>query len=299
MADNDRGRNVPYQDRDRDDERDRFRGEGSRGDDRGYGRDHGSDEGFIARRGFGNESAGYDRDRGSAADRSGYGAGGFSDRYGGDVGRRDYGSGGFGAENYGRSYQDYPGGRSGSYDRDRDYGRGSSEYERSGWDRTTDEIASWFGDDDAARRREQDARQDAEGARLYRGRGPKGYTRSDERIREDVCDRLTDDPLIDASEVEVSVSNCEVTLSGMVNRRDDKRRAEDLAESVSGVRHVQNNLRVGQGTGTGTTAGRGASTTAASTTAGTADTSGAATTDVEMTRTEGRGTARRGSGTAA
>jgi hypothetical protein len=35
-----------------------------------------------------------------------------------------------------------------------------------------------------------------------------------------------------------------VTLDGQVARREDKRRAEDLAESVAGVKHLQNNLRV-------------------------------------------------------
>jgi hypothetical protein len=40
----------------------------------------------------------------------------------------------------------------------------------------------------------------------HRGRGPKGYTRPDERIWEEVCDRLTDDPLLDASDMEVKVS---------------------------------------------------------------------------------------------
>ena len=82
--------------------------------------------------------------------------------------------------------------------------------------------------------------------RAARGRGPKGYQRSDERIREDVNDRLTDDPHIDASEIEVAVSNREVTLTGTVNSRFEKRHAEDLAESISGVTHVQNNLRVQQ-----------------------------------------------------
>ncbi len=117
-------------------------------------------------------------------------------------------------------------------------------------------MASWFGNDDAARRREQDARQGDQGAQHHRGRGPKGYTRSDDRIREDVNDRLTDDPYVDASEVEVSVSNCEVTLTGTVDSREAKRRAEDCAERVSGVTHVQNNLRVQQqGMGQGTAAG--------------------------------------------
>lgn len=92
----------------------------------------------------------------------------------------------------------------------------------------------------------------------HRGRGPRNYQRSDDRIREDVSERLTDDPMIDASEIEVSVQNREVTLSGTVRDRNERRRAEDLAESVSGVSHVQNNLRVGQqqaGHATGTEAG--------------------------------------------
>ncbi|WP_051440915.1 osmotically-inducible protein OsmY (plasmid) [Ensifer sp. WSM1721] len=78
----------------------------------------------------------------------------------------------------------------------------------------------------------------------YRGRGPRNYTRSDQRIREDVSDRLTDDPHVDASDIEVTVENGEVTLSGTVMSRPVKHRAEDIAESVSGVRDVQNNLRI-------------------------------------------------------
>ncbi len=78
----------------------------------------------------------------------------------------------------------------------------------------------------------------------HRGRGPKGYKRSDERIHEDVCERLTEDRFIDASNVEVAVKDGEVTLSGTVASRGLKHRAEDLAELASGVRHVQNNLRV-------------------------------------------------------
>jgi len=101
----------------------------------------------------------------------------------------------------------------------------------------SDEVASWFGDEDAERRRRQDH---------HRGRGPRNYTRSGDRIREDVSDRLTDDWRVDASEIEVTVSGSEVTLTGTVTSRDQRRRAEDIAESVSGVTHVQNNLRVKQ-----------------------------------------------------
>jgi hypothetical protein len=78
----------------------------------------------------------------------------------------------------------------------------------------------------------------------HRGKGPKGYVRGDERILEEVCDRLTEDDRLDACDIEVKVDAGEVTLNGQVKSREDKRRAEDVAESVSGVRHLQNNLRV-------------------------------------------------------
>lgn len=99
----------------------------------------------------------------------------------------------------------------------------------------------WRGGD-AAVDRGRDPRGEETGP--YRGRGPRGYVRSDARIREDVSDLLCDDPLLDASGMEVEVSNGEVTLSGSVEDRRSKRRAEDIVDSVSGVRHCQNNLRI-------------------------------------------------------
>jgi osmotically-inducible protein OsmY len=117
----------------------------------------------------------------------------------------------------------------------RDHGRGYGGEERGFFDRASDEVSSWFGDEDAERRRRQDH---------HRGRGPRNYTRSGDRIREDVSDRLTEDWRVDASDIEVTVSGTEVTLTGTVTSRDQRRRAEDIAESVSGVTHVQNNLRV-------------------------------------------------------
>ncbi|MDB5461280.1 MAG: transport-associated protein [Caulobacteraceae bacterium] len=119
---------------------------------------------------------------------------------------------------------------------------GRGQETRSWWDRTQDELSSWFGDDEARRRRQWDENR-TEAVGDHRGRGPKGYRRSDERIRDDVSDRLTDDPYLDASGVEVTVKDGEVTLVGVVFRREDKRRAEDVAERASGVSYVQNNLR--------------------------------------------------------
>jgi osmotically-inducible protein OsmY len=78
----------------------------------------------------------------------------------------------------------------------------------------------------------------------YTGRGPRGYQRSDARMFEDICDRLTVDPRIDASDVEVDVKQGEVTLRGSVRSREEKRAAEDIVEHIMGVREVNNHLKV-------------------------------------------------------
>ena len=87
--------------------------------------------------------------------------------------------------------------------------------------------------------------------RGFAGRGPKGYQRSDERVKEQLSDRLMDDDDIDASEISIEVKNGEVTLSGTVNSREQKRAAEEIAEQSPGVREVQNLLRVSQGDSSG------------------------------------------------
>ena len=68
--------------------------------------------------------------------------------------------------------------------------------------------------------------------------------RSDERIREQICEAMTEDVVLDASNVEVSVEKGEVMLSGTVPDRDSKRRAEDLSYDCFGVSDVQNTIRV-------------------------------------------------------
>lgn len=85
----------------------------------------------------------------------------------------------------------------------------------------------------------------------FSGRGPRGYRRSDERIRDDVCQCLTDDDHIDASDIEVTVNDREVMLTGTVSSRMQKRHAEDLIERLPGVRDVINSIRVvGESQGT-------------------------------------------------
>ena len=78
----------------------------------------------------------------------------------------------------------------------------------------------------------------------YEGVGPKNYRRSDERILEDICMRLTQHNQIDASEVEVEVKDGEVTLIGTVEDRRIKRMVEANAELIHGVIDVHNRLRL-------------------------------------------------------
>lgn len=216
----------------------RERGYGTNSERGGYG------EGMTGGRSYGTSRNLYDRDY-EGVNRSGYARSGTrmgGANYGnyGDRSRgfQDRSYGGYGGSNYGSSYgSDY----GGSYSTDQGrYGRPDKNREdRTWWDRASDEVSSWFGDDDAQRRRNRDMQNN------YRGKGPKNYNRSDDRIKEDVNDRLSDDPFVDATEIDVTVSNGEVTLAGMVQERSDKRRAEDIAESVSGVKNVENRLRVG------------------------------------------------------
>jgi osmotically-inducible protein OsmY len=163
----------------------------------------------------------------------------YSDYYSEPSGSYDYGRYGY-RSRYGEPYRgSYEERYSEPYYRGRSY-RGAED--RGFWERAGDEVRSWFGDEEAERRRRMDQGRSG----LYVGRGPRGYKRSDERIREDVNDRLTDDYYLDASDIEVSINDCVVTLTGRVDSRHDKRRAEDIAESVSGVTDVTNQLRVGQ-----------------------------------------------------
>lgn len=169
------------------------------------------------------------------------------DRYGRSQGRnygqetgRDYG------RNYGRDYgrnygRDFGRNYEGDYGRDYNWDYGSDFESDYG---TTYGTSTW-------------------NRGRYSGVGPRGYRRSDDRIEEDVNDRLTWHGEIDATDIQVDVNDGNVTLKGTVNSRYEKRMAENIVENISGVWDVQNNLRVNRqtdwnrnwGGSTGTTGG--------------------------------------------
>lgn len=90
------------------------------------------------------------------------------------------------------------------------------------------------------------------GGEDYSGRGPGGYRRSDDRIREEVNEALTWDRRVDATDISVEVSDGVATLSGHVRDRSMKRRAEDLTENVRGVKDVHNRISVSANSGAAT-----------------------------------------------
>jgi len=90
----------------------------------------------------------------------------------------------------------------------------------------------------------------------YRGRGPRGYARSPARIYEDLCDRLTENPFIDATDIDVTVAGTEVTLSGAVQDTIAMRQAQAIAEEVAGISHVHNRLQLRESAERETTPGK-------------------------------------------
>lgn len=104
--------------------------------------------------------------------------------------------------------------------------RGSSIRDRDDWD-------------DRAREEREMRRPE------NRGRGPLNYRRSDERILEEVCDRLAEDDRVDASAIEVHVLDASVLLQGSVATRAERRVAEVIAETTTGVSDVRTELRIG------------------------------------------------------
>ncbi|MBC8085890.1 MAG: BON domain-containing protein, partial [Phycisphaerae bacterium] len=139
-------------------------------------------------------------------------------------------------------------------------GQGDYGDRYSGREGGSNQFSSWRNDpSDTRSGSQQGMRGDSQRAQQsdqqqrgqHAGRGPKGYRRDDARITEDVNEALTHDHDIDASEIEVTVSGGEVTLSGTVDSREAKRHAEDIAERVSGVSDVNNQIRVARAGATG------------------------------------------------
>lgn len=138
-------------------------------------------------------------------------------------GRSPYGPQSSYGRDYGQSYAVRP---FRNYDEPRGYG--TQQFGQSHW---PEQIS-----DQTPRGLEQSTRS-------FRGRGPKGYTRSDERLKEMLCEQLTQDPRIDASDIDIDVEQQVVKLSGTVEDRRTKYDVEEMAARC-GAKDVDNQLRM-------------------------------------------------------
>lgn len=185
--------------------------------------------------------ADWDRDRYER-----YGGRDRADRYGRDDYAGRWGSGDYRVnDDRDRAYDRHDYGRDFTSGYGGGYGTTGADYER-----TSGASGNYFGGGGYGSMRDYDTYRDAgagAGRQSFRGRGPKNFQRSDERLRELISERLEEHDDIDASDIELTVSNGEVTLNGTVDSRRTKRLAEDLAATTYGIRDVHNNLRVDQG----------------------------------------------------
>jgi hypothetical protein len=169
--------------------------------------------------GFGDRERPDDWNRGAYGERGMFGRRNVRDFFNTDYGSTQYGG-------YNRGVDE-----SRRFNRGRDWDRGDyigAGYYREDYDR--EERGESFGDK----------------VKNFFGIGPKGWRRGDDKIRDDVSERLEDHPNIDASNLEVMVAEGEVTLTGVVDNRWAKRLAEDVANDVRGVKDVHNQIRVQQ-----------------------------------------------------
>ena len=193
---------------------------GRQEDDRQYGRDFDH---------YGNDR-GYDRSRDDFDDRPR------------NLGALDYetrqfygGRGVFGGAGYDRGYDSSGPGRS--------FDRGMRGIPTMGL-RQGNTGGGMRGSDLGFSYRGHEGNNEVEDRGPHYGKGPKGYKRSDDRVREDVCDCIARQGHIDASDVEVKVENGTVVLSGTVGQRHHKRVLEQMVERLHGVDDVRNELRL-------------------------------------------------------
>jgi osmotically-inducible protein OsmY len=209
-------------------------------------RERGMDERFSQGRGGGNWGERMEYPGRSDYERTGYGRGGDYERERTGDGRTD---GRWGNEGYQRGMRGY-GPWHGDHQEGGMYGHGLGS-----WGHQRTQMPSPYGPRGANAGMEMQDRygsQGQPGRESHRGKGPSGYVRSDERIRELVCEALTDDHDIDATHIEITVKNGEVVLGGTVEDRRQKRMAEDCVEHVSGVKDVQNQIRIADKKSSGT-----------------------------------------------
>ena len=96
---------------------------------------------------------------------------------------------------------------------------------------------TWGEEQFRAERREEQGRRQTNS-------GPRRRRKPDESLRQEIQEILIADPELEATDIEVEVEGGAVTLRGVVGDSDARLLAEELVESLAGVREVHNRLRV-------------------------------------------------------
>jgi hypothetical protein len=203
----------------------------------------------------------------------GYGSQGQGSQWQGGWGRRQFGSADeepqyYGTGNYSSGGSGYGGGFGGMQGGIGPYGPSGSYYgstQRSG--------GEFAGGRSIGERSERPGLL----SRVF-GRGPKGYKRSDERLREDISERLMHSDTIDSSDVTVEVTEGRVSLQGTVPERYMKHAIEDVVDSCHGVQDIDNRIRVERGERSGSSSFSGTGSTATGPSGSSSTMSGGATT---------------------
>lgn len=107
-------------------------------------------------------------------------------------------------------------------------------------DQRRDDAREPFWGDDFYSERERRYR----GGQGHYGKGPKGWKWSDERVRDAASEALYRDYEVDASDIEITVKEGVVTLTGTVESREQKRLAEESIDNLVGVVDIHNRLRI-------------------------------------------------------
>lgn len=138
-----------------------------------------------------------------------------------------------------------------------DRGDDGGDYER-GRSRMGDKMKAFFGNDRAERRLAHDRRHHHDDHRPnetrtrdrddrdrgFGGVGPRTRHEEDDELCEQLCQRLTDDARLDASDILVRVIDNEAILDGAVRNKHDAQRAYDIAHDIPGIVYVRDRIEV-------------------------------------------------------
>lgn len=118
--------------------------------------------------------------------------------------------------------------------------RGDYRYER----RAHDEYSQPGGPSHPKHHADYGRQQHINDKKNFSGVGPKGFSVSDDTIREEVCHKLWEHDGIDASELEVEVKEGKVIVTGSLPEREMRDLVEDVCDDFVSKEKIQLQINV-------------------------------------------------------